>query len=228
VHKILLVEDDAPVREMASLVLEREGFEVTSVGTGTEGLELARSGSFDLLLLDLMLPGLSGLEVCRQLRERSTLPIVMLTARADSGDVVAGLDLGADDYVTKPFDPAVLGARIRAVLRRLSVDEPVPLAERDLLVDEVAFRAYQRGVELVLTRIELLLLAALVRGAGQVMTREGLLEQVWGYDYLGDSRLVDMAVTRLRRKLGEPALPPPYISTIRGVGYRFERDADAP
>lgn len=224
--RILLIEDDPSVREAASFVLERAGFSVTSAADGAEGLATARSGdNVDLVLLDLMLPSRSGFDVCRELRSASAVPIVMLTARADITDVVAGLELGADDYITKPFEPAELAARVRAVLRRsTAIGHPrLELHRRDLVVDEAEFRAFRNGEEIRLTTIEFRLLAELVRVAGTVLTRQAVLERVWGYDYLGDSRLVDMAVKRLRSKLGEPPAPPDYISTVRGVGYRFER-----
>jgi two-component system, OmpR family, response regulator MtrA len=223
VHRLLLVEDDPSVRETASLVLERAGFDVVCAGDGVTALELLEQRSFDLVVLDVMLPGMSGFEVCRQLRRETAIPIVMLTARSGAEDVVTGLELGADDYVTKPFEPNVLTARLRAVLRRTSHDPAGPLTARDLVVDEAASRAARGGADLHLTRIELRLLAELVRHAGEVMSRGVLLDRVWGYDYLGDSRLVDMAVKRLRDKLGEPPEPPPYIATVRSVGYRFER-----
>jgi two-component system response regulator MtrA len=221
------VEDDSSVRETVTLVLERSGFEVTAVADGQAAVaEASRSGAHDLMLLDLMLPRLSGLDVCREVRRSSSLPIVMLTARADTADVVAGLELGADDYVTKPFEPVELAARVRAVLRRALGSGDAAgsvLRVRDVCVDEGAFRALRGERELSLTTTEFRLLAELVRHAGLVLTREVLLERVWGYDYLGDSRLVDMAVMRLREKLGDTA-GDGYVSTVRGVGYRFEGD----
>jgi two-component system response regulator MtrA len=222
-QSVLIVEDDPHVAEAVTLVLERAGFEVASVADGSTALEMAARRPPDLVVLDLMLPGLDGFTVCKELRQRSTVPIVMLTARADTADVVTGLELGADDYLTKPFEPAELAARIRAVLRR-SADTTTATEVRDVVVDEAAFRAFKGGEELSLTTIELRLLAELARHAGNVLTREVLLEQVWGYDYLGDSRLVDMAVKRLRDKLGDAPADPPYIATVRGVGYRFEAE----
>ena len=210
------------------MVLERVGFEVTPVDDGKAAVaEALRPAAHDLMVLDLMLPGMTGLDVCRAVRRASNIPIVILTARADATDMVAGLELGADDYITKPFDPAVLVARVRAVLRRALDDDdagtrPV-LTSRDLRVDEGAFQAYRGDDVLSLTSTELRLLAELVRHAGTVLTREVLLERVWGYGYLGDSRLVDMAMMRLRDKIGQPSEPPSYITTVRGVGYRFER-----
>jgi two-component system response regulator MtrA len=225
--RVLVVEDDASVRDAVTLVLEKTGFEVTAVGDGNAALSAAsRPGVHDLILLDLMLPGVSGLDVCREIRRSSNVPIVVLTARADTADVVAGLELGADDYVTKPFEPVELAARVRAVLRRSSESEGpgTVLRVRDVSVDEGAFRAFRGDSELALTATEFRLLAELVRHVGLVMTREALLERVWGYDYLGDSRLVDMAVMRLRDKLGDQADSAEYVSTVRGVGYRFEGD----
>jgi two-component system response regulator MtrA len=226
--RVLVVEDDSSVREAVTLVLETTGFEVTAVADGSAAIsEAVRSGVHDLVLLDLMLPGVSGLDVCREIRRSSNVPIVMLTARAETAEVVVGLELGADDYITKPFEPIELAARVRAVLRRSSesdVGAHDVLQVRDVRVDEGAFRAFRADEELALTATEFRLLAELVRHAGLVLTREVLLERVWGYDYLGDSRLVDMAVMRLREKLGDSAEAPGYVSTVRGVGYRFEVD----
>jgi two-component system response regulator MtrA len=220
--RILLAEDDAHVREAVTLVLQRAGYAVEAAVDGDTALAAFASAPPDLVVLDLMLPGTDGFAVCRDIRRRSSVPIVMLTARTSSVDVVTGLELGADDYVTKPFEPAELAARVRAVLRRTGGDDAV-IEARDLRVDEAAFRAFKDGDELSLTTMELRLLADLARHAGTVLTREVLLERVWGYDYLGDSRLVDMAVKRLRDKLGEAPEEPPYIATVRGVGYRFEK-----
>lgn len=218
---VLIVEDDRLVREAVTLVLERSGFRVTGVGDGHAAIDAVGADRPDLVVLDLMLPGIDGFEVCRELRRASTVPILMLTARADSTDVVMGLELGADDYLTKPFDPAELAARARAVLRRTTGDRG-PVEVRDLRVDERAFRAHKGEEELALTNIEMRLLAELVRNRNVVLRREELLERVWGYDYLGDSRLVDMAIKRLRDKLGDAPSGPPYIATVRGVGYRFD------
>ena len=225
-RRIVIIEDDESVRKAAAMVLESVGFDVSMCANGSDAMrddsDITRH---DLVLLDLMLPGASGFEVCRRIRERSGIPIVMLTARSDPADVVAGLELGADDYVTKPFDPAVLVARIRAVLRRhtRASDAPARTAVRDVLIDDDAACAYRDGGVLRLSVIEFRLLGELVRSAVSVLTRDQLLERVWGYDYLGDSRLVDMAVMRLRDKLGSPTDDGiPYISTVRGIGYRFE------
>jgi two-component system response regulator MtrA len=173
-----------------------------------------------------MLPDLSGLDVCREVRKASNIPMVMVTARASAADVVAGLELGADDYVTKPFNPSELTARVRAVLRRATpnLTSDGVLQVRDIVVDEAAFRASRGSADVPLTATEFRMLHELVRRAGSVLTRDVLLERIWGYDYLGDSRLVDMAILRLREKLGTPLSGPPYITTVRGVGYRFERE----
>ena len=221
--RVLLVEDDRSIREVTALGLRRAGFEVTTAANGDEALTAVGSAPFDVLVLDVMLPGRDGFEVCREVRRTQRTPIVMLTARADSHDVVTGLELGADDYVTKPFELPVLIARLRAVLRRgAAVDGPELRTVGDLEIDEAAFRARRAGNELALTATEFRLLAQLARRPGQVFTRELLLEEVWGYDYLGDSRLVDVAVQRLRAKVDAEGLPP-LITTVRGVGYRLER-----
>jgi two-component system response regulator MtrA len=222
VQRVLVVEDDRSVQEVAGLVLERAGFEVVAADDGPSALDLLGRRAFDAVVLDVMLPGMSGFEVCRRIRQETAVPIVMLTARSDADDIVTGLELGADDYLTKPFEPKVLAARVRAALRRASAAPAGPLVCRDLEVDEAAFLAHRSGEPLALTKIELRLLAELVRHAGEVMSRGALLDRVWGYDYLGDSRLVDMAIKRLRDKLGDPPEPPPYITTVRSVGYRFE------
>jgi two-component system response regulator MtrA len=178
-----------------------------------------------VVVLDLLLPGVDGLEVCRELRRHSQMPVVMLTAKADTSDVVAGLELGADDYITKPFEGAELIARVRAVVRRAVSDDQSPVLDiRGLEIDPAAFSVRRDGHPVDLTATEFRLLLELARNRGQVLTREVLLERVWGYDYLGDSRLVDMAMKRLRDKIGDDPKQPVFITTVRGVGYRFERD----
>ena len=223
--KLLLVEDDDAVREATGLVLERAGYRVTGAADGRQALELVFRESFDLVVLDLMLPGVDGLEVCREIRRRSQLPIVMLTALADRADVVVGLELGADDYVTKPFEGRELVARVRAVLRRGRLpDIASVIKSHDLEIDAAGYDVRESGRRVDLTSTEFRLLLELARHPGQVLTRDVLLHHVWGYDYLGDSRLVDMAVKRLRDKLGDDPRWPRYIVTVRGVGYRFERE----
>ena len=221
---ILLVEDDVSLRETTGLLLERAGLSVTAVGDGLAALDAFRATHFDLLVLDLMLPSLDGLDVCRQIRRSSPVPIVILTARTATEEVVAGLECGADDYVTKPFAGAELVARVRAALRRAVADDGGEIVRVDTLtIDSRAVRVTQAGAEIDLTAIEFRLLLELARHPDRVLTREQLLERVWGYDYLGDSRLVDMAINRVRTKIGDDARTPRYITTIRGVGYRFAR-----
>ncbi len=223
--RILLVEDDPSIREVTAIGLGAAGFEVVTAADGVEGLERFRAGPFDLVLLDIMLPRLDGYEVCRQIRKVSTIPIVMLTARADTMDVVVGLEAGADDYVRKPFDLPELIARLRAALRRAGsgVDEPAALRLGPLAIDVAGRTVTRDGADVPLTRTEFDLLLELVRHAGQVLTRDVLLDRVWGYDYLGDSRLVDVAIQRLRSKVEADPATPELIQTVRGAGYKAVR-----
>ena len=220
----MLVEDDPSIRETTAIGLRDAGFRVTTAADGREALLRFRQSPFDALVLDVMLPSVDGFEVCREVRKTSRVPIVMLTARADATDVVAGLELGADDYVTKPFDLPVLVARVRAVLRRAAAEpEERSIGIGDLEVDPAAFAARRGGRELGLTATEFRLLLEMARRPGRVFTREVLLENVWGYDHLGDSRLVDVAIQRLRSKVEDDPSHPSLIATVRGVGYRLER-----
>lgn len=221
----LVVEDDPSLREIAVMVLERAGLRVTAESDGRQALLRFQQERFDIVILDLMLPSLDGFDVCREIRKHSTLPIVMVTARTEISDLVAGLELGADDYITKPFEGAELVARVRAVLRRAAGSPLVTaLSVGRLTVDPEAYTATLDGRELTLTSTEFRLLVELMRHRGQVLTRDVLLERVWSYDYLGDSRLVDMAVRRLRDKLGDDPRRPTWIATVRAVGYRFDGD----
>jgi two-component system, OmpR family, response regulator MtrA len=220
---LLLVEDDASIREIATLGLEQAGFRVTATGDGREALIRFRQGVFDLVVLDVMLPSLDGLEVCREIRRESQAPIVMLSARSELHDVVVGLELGADDYVTKPFELPELVARIKAVLRRSTAGPTdTAISVGDLVIDPAAFSVRRLGEDIELTATEFRLLLELARRPRQVFTRELLLELVWNYDYLGDSRLVDVAVQRLRTKIEDDPKQPKLIRTVRGVGYRLD------
>jgi two-component system response regulator MtrA len=221
---LLLVEDDPSIREVATLGLEQAGFRVTASGDGQEALDRFGQGSFDLVVLDVMLPSLDGLEVCKRIRRESRTPIVMLSARSDLHDVVVGLELGADDYVTKPFELPELVARIKAVLRRAAPEpEDSVISAGPLEIDPAAFTVRKSGDELELTATEFRLLLELARRPKQVFTRDLLLELVWNYDYLGDSRLVDVAVQRLRAKIEDDPAQPTLIQTVRAVGYRFNQ-----
>ena len=222
-ERVLLVEDDASIREVAKLGLEQAGFRVTTAPDGREGLLHFRQSRFDLVVLDVMLPNLDGYEVCRQIRAESRVPIIMLSAKSETVDIVVGLELGADDYVTKPFELPELVARARAAVRRSSAEPEEPVLTRgDLEIDPGAFLARRGGEEINLTATEFKLLLELARRPGQVFTRELLLQRVWNYDFLGDSRLVDVAVQRLRGKVEADPKDPRMIKTVRGVGYRFD------
>ena len=227
--RILLVEDDASIREITALGLRGAGFEVETASDGAEGLDRWRRDRPDLVLLDVMLPRLDGLEVLRAIRREATTPVVMLTARADTIDVVVGLESGADDYVRKPFELPELVARVRAALRRRgadvgeAADAGIPLGP--LHIDPAGRTVSRDGTTIELTRTEFDLLVELARHAGQVVARDQLLDRVWGYDYLGDSRLVDVAIGRLRAKVEPDPAEPRLILTVRGVGYKAPRDA---
>ena len=221
--RVLVVDDDAALAEMLGIVLRREGYEPAFVSDGNRAVGVFQQTRPDIVLLDLMLPGRNGLQICQDIRTQSTVPIVMLTAKGDTVDVVVGLESGADDYIVKPFKPKELIARVRARVRRNDVTADEGLTIGDVSID-VAGHSVTRGDESInLTPLEFDLLVCLARKPWQVFTREVLLERVWGYEYLGDLRLVDMAVRRVRSKLGDDADAPRYIATVRGVGYRFER-----
>jgi DNA-binding response OmpR family regulator len=222
-EQVLLVEDDQGIRDITARGLENSGFKVMPEGDGRLALMRFRDRPFDIVVLDLMLPSLGGLEVCRQIRQVSQVPLIMLTARGETSDVVIGLEAGADDYVTKPFEIEELVARIRAALRRGDPHGRTGKVQvGDLEIDEPAFKAHKRGDELILSSTEFKLLAALAKNRGRVLTRAILLNTVWDHDYLGDSRLVDMAIKRLRKKIEDDPSKPTLIQTVRGVGYRFE------
>jgi DNA-binding response OmpR family regulator len=221
--RVLLIEDDQAVRDSLEFALRRQGHSVESAATGEDGLGRLRATPPDIVVLDLMLPGIDGFEVCRRVRASGSVPVVMLTARDDDFDVVSGLEAGADDYVVKPVEPRVLDARLRAVLRRIDRD-PVaarPDSHGELVIDRSALTVHKRGQQIGLTPTELRLLLELSRAPGQVLTREQLLRLVWEHDYLGDSRLVDACVQRLRLKIEDSPSAPAYVQTVRGFGYRF-------
>jgi len=222
---VLILEDDPHTVEVVQLYLRRDGHHVLSATDGIAGLSLAREAQPDLIILDLMLPGMDGLEICRILRQESDVPIVMLTARADEEDRLAGLDLGADDYVTKPFSPRELAARIRAVLRRSARDELEGGAAR-LDYESISMEMRQRtvhvdGTQIHLTPTEIRLLALLMREPGRTFSRDQIIDRVFGYDFEGFDRTVDSHVYSLRRKLEAAAGDKKYIHTIYGVGYRL-------
>ncbi|WP_238013640.1 response regulator transcription factor [Dactylosporangium sp. AC04546] len=221
--RVLLIEDHQTVREGLRLALSRQGHTVDAVESGELGLERLRSCAADVVVLDLMLPGMDGFEVTRRIRAGGDLPIIMLTARNDDMDVVAGLEAGADDYVVKPVQARVLEARIRAVLRRGGGGRPVEAAERygDLAIDRGSLVVSKGDSPVGLAPTELRLLLELSAAPGRVFSRQQLLEAVWEHGYLGDSRLVDACVQRLRAKIEDEPANPVFVQTVRGFGYRF-------
>ncbi|MDQ4094484.1 MAG: MtrAB system response regulator MtrA [Actinomycetota bacterium] len=218
--RVLVVDDDPALAEMLTIVLRGEGFEPAVVGEGTKALPALRELKPDLVLLDLMLPGMNGIDVCKAIRAESGVPIVMLTARTDTVDVVLGLESGADDYVVKPFKPKELVARLRTRLRRTEADPAEQLAIGDLAIDVPGHQVSRSGTPISLTPLEFDLLVALARKPRQVFTREVLLEQVWGYRHAADTRLVNVHVQRLRSKIEWDPEHPEVVLTVRGVGYK--------
>jgi two-component system response regulator MtrA len=218
--RVLVVDDDPALAEMLGIVLRGEGFEPAFVADGDKALAAFRETKPDVVLLDLMLPNKDGLEVCRQIRAESGVPIVMLTAKSDTVDVVLGLESGADDYIVKPFKPKELVARVRARMRRNDDVEPEALRIGEVEIDVAGHRVTRDGKDLPLTPLEFDLLVALARKPRQVFTREVLLEQVWGYRHAADTRLVNVHVQRLRSKIERDPERPEIVLTVRGVGYR--------
>jgi phosphate regulon transcriptional regulator PhoB len=226
-RSVLVVDDEDSVRELIELYLKKEGFEVIHARDGREALRLNGEHHPDLVILDLMLPGLDGREVCRQIRVNSSVPIIMLTARVDEVDRIVGLELGADDYVVKPFSPRELVARVKAVLRRGTSreEEEETLAFRGLRVDRVQHRVEVGGEEVHLTPTEFRLLWCLASRPGRVFTRAELLDRIWGYDSESDARTVDVHIKRLRQKTHASGSRPFAITTVWGLGYKFETRA---
>ncbi|HEY2651328.1 MAG TPA: response regulator transcription factor [Solirubrobacteraceae bacterium] len=231
--RILLVDDEQSIQTLLSYPLRKEGYDVVQATDGRQALDRFEEQPFDLVVLDLMLPKVDGLEVCRLLRSRSAVPIIMLTAKSEEIDKVVGLELGADDYITKPFSLREFSSRIKAALRRaemsraaeLSLDEP-PLAVRDLRIDFGKRSVRVRGSEAELTFVEFEILSALARAPGRVFTRDMLLAQVWGDSAYRDPRTIDVHIRHLREKIERDAKDPEYLFTVRGVGYRF-RDTES-
>ena len=222
--RILTVEDDERIRTAVKLALEDEGWNVDEADTGEDALERFNRQPSDVVLIDIMLPDIDGFEVCRAIRRQSDVPIVMVTARDDTHDVVAGLEAGADDYLTKPFAPKELSARIRALLRRARTADPASphlrFGDLEVIPDQGVVR--RNGQEVHLTKTEFKLLVELASSPGKVFSRETLLDKVWGYDYFADGRLVDVHVRRLRTKVEADPANPRHVVTVRGLGYKLQ------
>ena len=222
--RILTVEDDERIRAAVKMALEDEGWEVEESDNGEDALDIFNRLPTDVVLIDIMLPGIDGFEVCRSIRRNSDVPIVMVTARDDTHDVVAGLEAGADDYLTKPFAPKELSARIRALLRRARTSDPavshLKFGDLEIMPEEGVVT--KDGEEIHLTKTEFRLLVELASGPGRVFSREVLLERVWGYGYFGDGRLVDVHIRRLRTKIEADPANPRHVVTVRGLGYKLQ------
>jgi len=222
--KILTVEDDNSIRTVVRMALEDEGWEVLEAGNGEDALAIFKRDGANVVLIDIMLPGIDGFEVCRSIRRSTDVPIIMVTARDDTHDVVAGLEAGADDYLTKPFEPKELSARIRALLRRARSADPemTTMTFGDLEISPDEGLVTLSGEEVHLTKTEFRLLVELASSPGRVFSREQLLERVWEYGYFGDGRLVDVHVRRLRTKIEPDPAEPRYVVTVRGLGYKLQ------
>jgi two-component system, OmpR family, response regulator ResD len=221
--RVLVVDDDPALAEVVARYLRRDGYEVDYAADGATGLERALATLPDLVVLDLMMPGMDGFEVCRRLRQATAIPVVMLTARGEENDRITGLDLGADDYVTKPFSPGELAARVRAVLRRAApaAAPPAVLARDGIEIDTVGHKVHRHGLPIELTTKEYDLLVCFLTNPGRAFRREELLETVWGWS-IGDTSTVTVHVRRLREKIEDDASAPRHLATVRGVGYRWE------
>lgn len=231
-NTVLIIEDDVCIRELLSLYLKSAGYEVTEAGSGEEGLQEISADRFTVIILDIMLPGMDGFDVLRVIREKYQTPVIMLTAKNEDDDKILGLDAGADDYLTKPFSPKELLARIRAVLRRTKhITEKAASKDRPLIFKDFEIKSDTRMVMvgeecLVLPGKEFDLLALLVNNPDRVFTREQILDKIWGFDYFGDTRTVDVHIQRLRKKIEPNPEQPRYIKTVWGFGYRFEEVAE--
>lgn len=230
---ILIVDDEKPILEILKFNLEKEGFKVLGAGDGAEGLRLALTQNPDLILLDIMLPKIDGFDVCKRIREKSDVPIIMITAREEEVDKVLGLELGADDYITKPFSIRELLARVKANMRRFSTNNPhggrheiIPV-DHNFIIDTMKYEAVKNDVVLDLTNREYELLKFFVTQPNRIFSREALLSSVWGYEFFGDVRTVDVTVRRLREKVEDDSSNPKYILTKRGVGYYFNKPTES-
>ena len=229
--RMLFVEDDPVIRQATADYLIRNGFDVVTAEDGDAGLEAWRASDPVLALLDVMLPGMDGVSLCRAIRAESQIPVILMSARSDPIDVVMGLEAGADDYVTKPFEPAVLAARLRAALRRVAPadeDRPAVVQIGTLTVDREGYEVTRAGEALALTPTEYRLLIEFVDNIGMALDRAALLDRVWGYGWAGDTRLVDVHVQRLRAKIEEDPAAPELVQTVRGVGYKLVRPSEDP
>lgn len=228
-NRILIIEDEKPISDIVKFNLENEGFKILTAYDGIEGLKIALTENPDLIILDIMLPGMNGFDICKKIREASSVPIIMATAKEEEVDKILGLEFGADDYITKPFSVRELIARVKANLRRTSMPNGNPsidskdlITSGDLVIDLNKFEALKKGENIPLTVREFELLKFLATQKEQVFTREQLLEQVWGYEYYGDIRTVDVTVRRLREKIEDDSAKPNYVMTRRGFGYYFK------
>ncbi|MFZ5652085.1 MAG: response regulator transcription factor [Bacillota bacterium] len=224
---LLVVDDEVKIRELVGTYFQREGFNVDEAGDGREALDKLKVQEYDAVVLDVMMPGIDGLEVCREIRKSSDVPVIMLTARGEEIDRILGLELGADDYVVKPFSPRELVARVKAILRRVKKGDPAGKEELvfdggDLVINDFSRQVTVCGQPVNLTPKEYDLLFSLARHPGRVFTREQLLKQVWGYDFYGEARTVDTHITRLREKIARVREDRQYIATVWGMGYKFE------
>lgn len=224
-YKVLVVEDEDSIRKFVKINLEREGFDVLEAGTGEEGLEIAAKNDIDIVILDLMLPGIDGYEVCKRLREESEeLGIIMLTAKSQDLDKIMGLEFGTDDYMTKPFNPMELVLRVKSLAKRLENDsnDDSVLFYRPFKIDVYSRKFYKEDKEIVLTPTEFQIAKLFLENPGKAFRRDEILNIVWGYDFMGDSKIVDVNIRRLRSKIEDDSSNPEYIETIWGVGYRWK------